>query len=221
MLYLLYKITNAIDGKIYVGVHQTKNIDDKYMGSGSYLKNAINKYGKENFVKEILQIFDSADDMYDAESVVVNENFVKRKDTYNIKVGGEGGWYHLNYGILKHKNLRYNNKYQTKISPFANGHEKAAEWTKKGLDIVVKNKLGFLNTNVSCKSKRFTGKKHTDETKRRIGKINSINQKGDKNSQYGKCWIYNEVLKTSKSIDKNDLIIWTEKGWIKGRKMSF
>jgi len=61
------------------------------MGSGSYLKNAIRKYGIENFEKIILEFFATSDEMYLKEAEIVNEEFILRKDVYNMMTGGEGG----------------------------------------------------------------------------------------------------------------------------------
>lgn len=96
MYFTVYKTTNIVNGKIYVGSHKTDNINDEYLGSGKYLTRSIQKYGKENFKKEILQIFDNPDDMFILEAKIVDENFVKRDDTYNMKIGGYGGWDHIN-----------------------------------------------------------------------------------------------------------------------------
>ena len=92
--FTVYKITNMIDNKIYIGKHETDNLDDDYMGSGKHLKRAQKKYGMENFKKEILYILNTKKEMDKKESELVNEEFVIRKDVYNIKLGGEGGGYH-------------------------------------------------------------------------------------------------------------------------------
>ena len=60
MFYLIYKITNTLNHKVYVGSHKTKDKDDGYMGSGKYLLRAIKKHGIEKFTKEILFEFENA-----------------------------------------------------------------------------------------------------------------------------------------------------------------
>lgn len=86
MFYTIYKITNQINGKFYIGSHKTKDLNDNYMGSGKYLKYAQEKHGIENFTKEILFIFDNSEEMYAKEAEIVNENFLSEENTYNIKL---------------------------------------------------------------------------------------------------------------------------------------
>lgn len=95
MHYTVYKITNLVNNKIYVGIHQTENIDDNYMGSGILIQHAIKKYGIHNFRKEYLAIFDNPKDMYTMESEIVNETFTQQRETYNLKTGGYGGFSHM------------------------------------------------------------------------------------------------------------------------------
>lgn len=49
--HVVYKTTNTLNNKIYVGLHSTNNINDNYIGSGYVLKDAIKKYGKSKFKK--------------------------------------------------------------------------------------------------------------------------------------------------------------------------
>lgn len=94
MHFIIYETKNLVTGKIYVGCHQTNNLEDGYLGSGSYFKKSLRKYGKENFERKILLYCKDFEEMKMMEALIVNETFIKRKDTYNLKTGG------LNNGIL-------------------------------------------------------------------------------------------------------------------------
>jgi hypothetical protein len=84
MYFTVYQTTNKIDGKIYVGKHQTANLDDGYLGSGKLLRRAIKKHGKENFKKTILHIFETEVEMNTREAEIVTEEFCARDDTYTM-----------------------------------------------------------------------------------------------------------------------------------------
>lgn len=90
MFYTVYKTTNLTNNKIYIGLHTTNDINDGYLGSGLFLKKAIKKYGRQNFSKEILFIFNNKEDMVKKEKELVTEEFCLRKDTYNMVKGGYG-----------------------------------------------------------------------------------------------------------------------------------
>jgi hypothetical protein len=91
IFYTIYETTNIETGKIYIGQHQTLNLNDGYLGSGYILKQSIKKYGKEKFTKKILFIFDNRDEMISKEIELVNDAFLSRNDVYNLVKGGLSG----------------------------------------------------------------------------------------------------------------------------------
>jgi hypothetical protein len=92
MHYYLYETKNRVNGKIYVGVHKTDDLNDGYLGSGKILRQAVEKYGVESFTKTILEQFETFEDALKREQEIVTEEFLAREDVYNLKCGGLGGW---------------------------------------------------------------------------------------------------------------------------------
>lgn len=86
---VIYRTTNLINGKIYVGKKVNMKRFDSYYGSGIAIKSAIEKYGKENFSKEILQECYSFDELNNAEKFWIKE-LDAVKTGYNISHGGDG-----------------------------------------------------------------------------------------------------------------------------------
>jgi hypothetical protein len=86
--WILYRTTNTINNKIYVGVHGANKIEDGYLGSGKLLKEEIKKYGPDKFVREVLHIADNLEEVELLEALYVDKEFIKREDNYNISLGG-------------------------------------------------------------------------------------------------------------------------------------
>lgn len=144
MYYTIYKTINLLNGKYYIGKHQTKNVNDSYYGSGVALEKAIKKYGKENFKKEILFIFNNEEEMNQKERELVNETIVNDRNSYNMGLGGEGGAMFLG----KHHSL----KTRQKISNIVKNRPSMSD--------KIKNKISESNKN----------RIFSDETKKKISK---------------------------------------------------
>lgn len=91
MKYLyIYKITNLINGKLYVGRHTCKSLENSYMGSGILIKKSIRKYGEENFSKEILCLCEDEYELNQMEIFWIKELNTMVPIGYNLTIGGEG-----------------------------------------------------------------------------------------------------------------------------------
>jgi hypothetical protein len=187
MHYLIYKILNKLNGKFYIGCHKTKNKDDDYMGSGVALKKAYEKYGIENFSKEIIFECSSMEEMFKMESYLVEVG----SHTYNLMQGGHGGFNHI---VEQGKNINYDWSEYRKSDKF-----KASQ--RKGFENGI-GREGFVRPKF--KGNEFKGKSHSVESKYKIGEKNSKYQTGSGNSQFGKIWMTNGV--ENLKISKNDPI---------------
>ena len=236
MAYYIYKTTNNVNNKIYIGVHKSKDIkNDNYIGSGRLLKHSIEKYGIDKFDRKLLFEYDHKEEAYEKEAEIVDDFFIARLDTYNIMSGGCGGFDYINEGglngtlkgVAKRKLLAKEDaawkemfnksklegqlKWRERLNEDPELYEEYREKLRAG------SRLYFENGGEGS----FKNKYHSEETKRKISKAMKGKHKGNKNSQFGTCWIMNESLKKGKKIKKDNLQLWIDKGWIKGRKIKF
>jgi hypothetical protein len=209
MFYTIYKITNKVNNKIYVGKHQTRNLNDGYMGSGKLIKESIKKYGIENFEKEILFQFDNESDMDAKEAELVTEEFCLKENTYNLCAGGRGGWGYINNELGEAKNPFRSPEFQQSLDK-RKGNSKTIKTLKE-------KQLGFFDPNVRRIANEASRAPEAIEKKKlTYDKID--HQKGPNNSQYGTMWIHSIELKQSKKINRDQLI---PNGWSIGRKLKF
>lgn len=169
MFYTVYKITNLINKKFYIGKHKTNDLNDEYMGSGKLIKRAIKKYGKDNFIKELLFMFDTEQEMNEKEKELV----LISEETYNLCEGGNGGFSYINSNVeLIQLRDSYENKlagrkaadkklYETKGNQWRIDASKKAAETRK--------KLGIVDTFGGKQNyKNRLGKKNNPETNEKI-----------------------------------------------------
>ena len=89
-MFIIYKTTNLINGKFYIGVHRidAKQSHKEYFGSDQLITSALNKYGRDKFKRETLFTFDNLEEALKKENELVNEEFIKDENNYNLTVGG-------------------------------------------------------------------------------------------------------------------------------------
>jgi group I intron endonuclease len=156
MRYTIYKVTNTLNGKFYIGKHQTMNPNDSYYGSGRAIVNAMRLYGKEFFRKEILFDFDTEEEMNLKERELVTLDLVSNPKCYNLGIGGEGGPHfkgrkHTSEALAKMVRVGYKHSTETK-----------AKISEANFARTRKPETG---ERIAAKAK---GRKHSPETKAKI-----------------------------------------------------
>jgi hypothetical protein len=201
MYYTVYKITNKVNGKIYIGVHKTEELNDGYLSSSDIVAYAIKKHGKDSFTKEIIYFAKSEEDMFNKEAELVNEAFVQRKDTYNIKCGGNGSW-------------TVWNKSKEAFAARSKGGKNSPTHFKPGY-------IGPKNFKLNSEHRKLASLKSSSPeamAKRKATFEKKRHMQGKNNHRYGKCWVYHPET-GSLSVSKEDIETFLSKGFIKGRKI--
>lgn len=225
--YYLYKTTNNINGKFYIGVHATKNLDDGYLGSGVLLNRAIKKYGVEHFSKEILKFFESEKEMYEMEKEIVNQDLVENKDNYNITCGGHGGFSHIfqkgshihGRGGLKGEAHQFYGKTRPNFSgenhPFwGKKRPEFSEWMKENSPTKGTIRPQSVKDAVSKANK---GRKHSAEVNKKKGRSGELHPFYGKKINLGKRWITDGVNSKRVDLEKFNLTY----PWVLGKTTSY
>lgn len=171
---IIYKTTNLLNGKIYIGQDKKRNVN--YLGSGKLILQAIKKYGKENFKKEVLEKCSTQQQLNEKESYWITfYNATDKNIGYNILPGGYCHWNTLTSEVaieLKSrisnslKGRKLSNKTREKMSKTHSGKHKSQEHCK--------------NISISKKGNKYRlGKPCSEETKNKI----SISNTGKKRSE--------------------------------------
>lgn len=196
-------------------------MNDGYLGSGILLKRAIEKYGAENFKREILFECSSVEEMNAKEAELVNEDFLKRDDVYNLKEGGEGGFDFITHNEL---NNSANNNILASIAAQKRWQEDSEFRKRRCSEISNTNRKLWKEHRelfANCRFDNFKGKHHTEESKQKVRETNRIFLRGECNGSFGTVWIYNESLKKNMKVKKELVDGFLSEGWKLGRRMNF
>lgn len=186
---IIYKTTNLVNGKIYVG--QSKYNNPNYLGSGTRLALAINKYGKENFKKEIIEECNTPDELNEREKYWIKE--LKSQDRnigYNITSGGENSQYIENMTPLEREQLR-----QLKIKNQNKWHNSLSEAER-----LIQNKKISIGVRKFCNTPEYK-KTQSDGSKR------MWNKDGYRESFLPKWYKrMDEYWTTTKRVERSELV---------------
>jgi hypothetical protein len=193
-------------------MHSTFDTSDGYLGSGTLIKASVDLYGESNHTVEILEFCCDRDSLILREREIVNNTLLDDPNCLNLRPGGKGGF--------TIEQQRENNRRSQIVQEAL--RRTNPEWVKmKSKKTSNANKLAYAEgrrspTLLPHEPGKF---KHSEESKLKISKANSAKQQGKNNSQYNTCWIYHPSTYENKKISKNDLTLFLDNGWVKGRKI--
>lgn len=202
----IYKVTRVDNGKYYIGMHSTDDLEDGYFGSGKIITASIKKHGKEKHIKEILEFCDSRESLKEREKDRVSNELLSDPLCMNIRLGGHGGWDHVNNGSDLYRMRRSKGTVSSNRSP---NRDRVIQAQKAVETRRANGKLGKWTYHEG-----FLGKKHSDNTKN----LMSRSQIGAKNSQFGTCWVRKDA--DSLKIKRHELDSYLQQGYVKGRFMT-
>ena len=209
----IYKITCLKTNNYYIGIHSTDNLEDGYLGSGKRLAYSIRKHGRDVHIKEILEFLPDRQSILEREKELVNISVVKEKRCMNIVLGGGFGF--SSDERTKQLSEKGNAAFKNRL---ASDKEFKDSFCSEISDRAKKNWQNPEYRDKLIKA-RF-GKHPSDETRQKLREtqLGHDRQCGEKNSQFGSCWITNEIV--NKKVNKEELDYWISEGWRRGYNSS-
>lgn len=216
--HFIYKITNKLNGKFYIGMHSTDDLDDGYFGSGKLVARSVAKHGKENHEFEILEHCFSRADLAAREKELVNKELLQNDKCLNLKEGGDGGFpnhiWNSNSEIQSVKAIKANEK----LKFLAGDDEWFAERSKKISSSMVEQHAAGIRDSKELDKCRARAWNESGRAKRKEKQKEDKFQQGENNSQFGLVWIAHELF-GPKKCKKELLPEYIEQGWLQGRGM--
>ena len=213
--HFIYKTTCSVNGKYYYGMHSTDDLEDGYVGSGTMLWHSIKKHGRENFKLEILEFCSDRESLKQREAELITEEMLNDPMCMNLTLGGEGGWDTVNKNTEVRKIRSHNMTKQNKTRWLDPNwiEQQSKRKTRQNKQLIKEGRLKSWKENYSWK-----GKKHSEETKAKMRDSLKGKQSGNKNSQFGTCWIYHGEY-GNKKIKIESIQDYLDQGWIRRRKL--
>lgn len=168
----VYCTTNHINGKRYIGQHKNNPAtNDRYLGSGTFIKKAFKKYGRKNFSKEILCWANTKEELDELElDAIIKYNAVNDPNFYNIE---EGAYSHLQTEETREKirntltGIKRSDETRRKMSE-CKKRENLSEDTRRKLSEAAKGR--HLTDEAKQKLREANLGRHlTDEHKKKVG----------------------------------------------------
>lgn len=219
----IYKTTNLIDGKIYIGQKKSpKFLGNKYLGSGRVLRKALDKYGRENFKVELIEEIDCLEKMDEREIYwIAQYNATNREIGYNRSEGGN-----VNRTMVGENNPFYRKHHSEETRKLMSEHNSHymlgkhhSEETKQKIrekntgKIVSEETREKLSNNAKNNDNYgMKGKHVSEETKKKLSEA----KKGKPSKAKGKIHITNDV--EDKMVYASELEQYLAQGWRRGRK---
>ena len=192
--HILYRTTNTVTGRFYIGIHSTSNLKDGYLGSGKRFRNELKKYGPKSFLFEVLEYCDSRRVALQREFETL-ETLLGSPDCLNICQGGRAGGLDEIARAKSKKKREYLKAHDDEW--YANYRKKVSDGLKK---------------SYQDRPGTFSGRSHSPTSIEKMKESAKGRGVGNQNSQHGTCWITNGSL--NKKIKKTDPI---PEEWYKGR----